>query len=115
MSTVQSVLLVLTAQTLLWFAHGNVDLSTVEVASRFHNNIIRLSCDGGAAEGAVSFHRTAGQTTSIVVSLDDGDPVTSRELTFQITPATEGEYHCEVAGERSNSVTFVGEFINMHG
>lgn len=105
MSADRIVLVILTLQALLGFAHGNVMFNTVEVFSPYHANIVRLACSGG--EGAVSFYNRISGTISNL-TLADGMEVT-RELTLQIGPESEGEYFCEVGGVRSETVTLVGE------
>ena len=100
--------MLLTVAVLLGVVHGTVVLNTLVSDSRYHPNTVRMTCSGGAENGNLTFHNRVGNTSRLVV-VEDGATVL-RDLTLEITPATEGEYYCMVDGEQSNTVTLVGEF-----
>lgn len=91
---------------LLGLVHS-IDLNKIEITSRFHPAIVRMACNGGGEASRSFYVKVPGENPRIVM-LESGNQV-QKDITFEITPNREGEYYCEVGGERSNSVFVVGK------
>lgn len=89
---------------LLGLVHS-IDLNKIEITSRFHPAIVRMACNGGGEASRSFYVKVPGENPRIVM-LESGNQV-QKDITFEITPNREGEYYCEVGGERSNSVFVV--------
>ena len=115
-SKMSKVVLALMVQTLLRFIHvAGVDLVTMRATSPYHRNIVKMTCrtdSNDALSGNVTFYNTVGQTTRLVM-LEDNVSLNG-EFTWEITPENEGNYHCQVDGERSNTVLLIGEFNSAY-
>lgn len=94
--------MVLTLKTLLSLVYsGSVELTSVQMASEYHPNIVRLQCSGGGA-GAISYHRRLPNAQNTTVA-----GATEGALTVEINWESEGEYYCMVGEAASNSLWLI--------